>query len=177
MRRLVLAQASLVSALQPLHNLTHLRVVVGANVYVYKEASWPRGEYAHSFRESAFDWEGTAAALSGAVPSLQNVFLTTGGFLANWEEPPAEDPDAGGRWKPYERWYITRGWRVAKTKSGSVTDSGRVPDESARGLVELHEDVAGTIIRNEELVLSELDRVSIRSDLVLYILWTLLDEG
>ena len=52
-----------------------------------------------------------------------------------------------------------------------------MPDESARGLVELHEDVAGTIIRNEELVLSELDRVSIRSDLVLYILWTLLDEG
>ncbi|KAM5543682.1 hypothetical protein V8D89_002933 [Ganoderma adspersum] len=156
--------ASLVSALQPLSKLTHLRVVIGASVYVYKEASWPFapwGEYAHSFRGSAFDWEGTAAALSGAVPSLQNVFLTTGGFLSNWEEPPAEDPDAGGLWKPYERWYITRGWRVANVNAnanaGSVADSGRVPG-GERGLVELHEDVAGTIIRNEELVLSELDQ-------------------
>ncbi|KAM5543667.1 hypothetical protein V8D89_002918 [Ganoderma adspersum] len=148
---------SIVSGLQPLHKLTHLRVVIGASVYVHKIAPSqfaPAEEYAHSFRGGTFNWEGTAATLSGARPSLQNIFLTTGGFLANWEEPAMEDADeGGGRWKPYERWYITHGWRVANSGSGT----GRVPEA---GLVELHEDVVETIIRNEELVLSEFDEVS-----------------
>ena len=68
-----------------------------------------------------------------------------------------EDADLrGGCWNPYERWYVTRGWRVAD--SGVGCD---VVLEGGRGLVELHEDVAGTIIRKEELVLSQLDEVSV----------------
>ena len=150
-------QDSIVSGLQSLHKLTHLRIVIGASVYIHKIAPSqfaPTEEYAHSFRRSTFDWEGSAATLSGALPSLQNIFLTTGGFLANWEEPTMEDADeGGGRWKPYERWYITHGWRVVDSGSGM----GGTPEAS---LVELHEDVAETIIRNEELVLSEFDEVN-----------------
>ncbi|PIL30068.1 hypothetical protein GSI_07789 [Ganoderma sinense ZZ0214-1] len=151
---------SIVSAIRPLHKLTHMRLVIGSSIYVHKDAPWPFapwGEYAHSFRGSRFDWDGTAAALSSALPSLQNVFLTTGGYLSNWEDATMEDVDeGGGRWKPYERWYITRGWRVAKSDFGT----GEVV-EGGSGLVELHTDVAETIIGNEELVLSALDEAAL----------------
>ncbi|PIL30092.1 hypothetical protein GSI_07766 [Ganoderma sinense ZZ0214-1] len=148
------AQATLIAALRPLHKLTHLRVVIGASVYVHKEASWPRapwGEYAHSFRGSRFDFGGTAATLARGLPSLQYVFITTGGFLTSWvvEE---DDPEEEGRWELYERWYVSHGWRVAAPGTGASEETGEGP-----GLVELHEDVAETIIRREELVLSERD--------------------
>ena len=122
-------------------------------MYVHKEASWPFApweEYAHSLRGTRFDFEGTAATLVRALPSLQNVFLTTGGFLSNWAEE-----SGGGRWKPYERWYITHGWRVASSGTESVPDG-------ERSLVELHGDVTDTIFRREELILSSLDEVSIQ---------------
>ncbi|KAI1789275.1 hypothetical protein LXA43DRAFT_893211 [Ganoderma leucocontextum] len=144
----------IVSALHPLHKLTHLRVVIGASVYVYKDASWPFApweEYAHSLRGSSLDFEGTAAALAHPLPSLQHVLITTAGFLSNWDEP---DPDKGGRWKPYECWYISHGWRVAKRGTDGVP-------EGEPSLVELHDEVSETIIRKEELVLSELDEVSV----------------
>ncbi|KAI1789257.1 hypothetical protein LXA43DRAFT_893227 [Ganoderma leucocontextum] len=144
------------SAIRPLHGLTHLRVVIGASVYIYTDASWPFApwgpeEYAHSFRGSSFDFEGTAAALAHPLPSLQHVFITTGGFLSNWDEP---DPEKGGSWKPYERWYISHGWRVAKPGADGAP-------EGEPSLVELHDEVSETIIRKEELVLSELDEVSV----------------
>lgn len=66
-----------------------------------------------------------------------------------------EDPEGGG-WKPYERWYITRGWRVVN--SGPGTNGA---PEGERNLVELHVDVSETIVRHEELVLSRSDEVSV----------------
>ncbi|PIL30099.1 transporter [Ganoderma sinense ZZ0214-1] len=159
--------AMLVSAIQPLKGLTHLRVVVGASVFVHKEASWPFApweEYAHSLRGSRFDYQGTAAALTCALPSLHYVLLTTGGFLSNWDEE-------GGRWKPYERWYISRAWRV-----GTPGNEG-VPD-GERKLVELHGDVAETIIRKEELVLSRSDehRMVVFHTLPIEILEAIIDQ-
>ena len=167
---LCLPQDAIVSAIRPLHKLTHLHVVVGVSVYVTENAPWPFApweEYAHTFRPSRFDFEGVAATLARALPSLQYVFLTTGGFLSNWDEPAysdMEDPEgARGRWKPYERWFITHGWRVANPGSGT----GGV-QEGEHGLVRLHDDVAETVIRNEELVVSKHDEVSVFSRPVCY---------
>ena len=63
--------------------------------------------------------------------------------------------------EPYERWYVSRGWRV----DDNGNDHGGVQGSSVEGeprLVELHSEVADTIIRTEELVLSERDEVSAR---------------
>ncbi|KAM5541693.1 hypothetical protein V8D89_004674 [Ganoderma adspersum] len=46
-------------------------------------------------RRSTFNWEGTVTVLYGALPSLQNVFLATRGFLSNWEGHAMEDVDEG----------------------------------------------------------------------------------
>ncbi|KAM5543690.1 hypothetical protein V8D89_002941 [Ganoderma adspersum] len=153
----------IIAAVQPLHRLAHLRVVIGATVYILHEHTPSElarlEEYAHSFRESTFDFEGGAAALSGALPSLKNVFITTGGFLSNWVPWDNPDPEAVGSsscWKPYERWYVSRGWRVAIPASGA----GEVPEGETR-LIELHDEVADTIIRKEELVLSEQDEIAL----------------
>ncbi|KAM5543689.1 hypothetical protein V8D89_002940 [Ganoderma adspersum] len=144
------------SAIRPLHRLTHLRVVIGVKLYVYDHRSppfAPMDEYAHSFRESRFDFAGAANVLARALPRLRYIFLTTGGLLTNWAGPEEGDrADEGGRWRVYERWYIGHGWRVA------TPDAEEGLGE--RGLVELHEDVVETIIRKEELVLSERDEAS-----------------
>ncbi|PIL30074.1 hypothetical protein GSI_07783 [Ganoderma sinense ZZ0214-1] len=143
----------LISAIRPLRNLTHLRVVLGVTGYVDEDTLGPLDEYAYSFRASTFDFEGTAAALARALPSLQNVFIATTGRFSIWEwQRP--DLKIGGSFKPYERWYASRGWRVAMHGPGE----GGVPEgERGKGIVELHEDVAETIVRKEELVLSERD--------------------
>ena len=105
--------------------------------------------------------------LARALPSVHYVFLTTGGFLSSWggfherpyveREGKEEEPESG--WKPYERWHVGRGWRIAQ----SGTSDGDGVAEEERSLVELHDDVVETIIRNEELILSKYDEVSIFS--------------
>ena len=147
-------QDTLVSVIRPLHRLTHLHIVIGVCVYVGAHAPWqfaPEEEYANSFRRSSFDWDRSATTLSGALPSLQYIFLTTDGFLSNWND------EAGSGWEPYERWHITHGWRVVNTHSR--TDDAL--EGGHTGLVELHDDVSETIIRKGELVLSSLDEVSV----------------
>ena len=62
--------------------------------------------------------------------------------------------------EPYERWYVNRGWRVDGDVNGNGRPGGPGADEGEPRLVELHSEVADTIIRTEELVLSERDEVS-----------------
>ena len=133
-------QATLIAALRILHKLTHLHPVIGASVYVHKGASWPfapREEYAHFFRASGFDVDGTAAALARVLPSLRHVFITTGESPANWTGQPEEDdgdPDeeSKGRWELYERSYISHGLRVVTPGTDEVEDVE----------MELHDEVA-----------------------------------
>ncbi|KAI1782996.1 hypothetical protein LXA43DRAFT_1087216 [Ganoderma leucocontextum] len=143
-----------VTSLQPLHKLTHLRVVIQANVGHYNpdrsladdhEPTVARAkEYVCSFRGSAFDFEATAASLVRPLASLQCIFLETHGCLAN------RDVSTEGFWKAYERWHVARAWRVG------------APGPSEPTLVELHDEVAETIIRKEELVLSEGDESALQ---------------
>ncbi|KAI1789261.1 hypothetical protein LXA43DRAFT_1096549 [Ganoderma leucocontextum] len=142
----------ILSALRPLHKLAHLRIVVHSNVH--HDPSFPvaySGEFVRALRGSVFDFEKTAVLLVRPLPSLRYVFLTTSGYLAD-----RRDTSSAPRrfWKAFERWYTPRAWRVAARGTGSIQEGEPV-------LIELHEDVAETIIRNEELVLSEADKASL----------------
>ena len=99
-------------------------------------------------RASTFDFPGTASRLALPLPSLQYLFLTTSGYISERKGSSVSDP-----LEVNEQWRGGRAWRIADpTGMESAHDGERV-------LVDLHEDVAGTIMRNEELVLSELDKV------------------
>ncbi|PIL30083.1 hypothetical protein GSI_07660 [Ganoderma sinense ZZ0214-1] len=169
------------STLRPLHNVTHLRIVVccklvkrPAESESESESSGPSSTsarsllypYSESFvdavRGPAFDFEGTAMAAALPSPALQYVFLTTRGALSFQ------------RSAVHERWDVHRAWRVgdgagrpASGTCGSISTDGMhaydtdVDPPSGRlqlELVELHSDVAATIAKNEELVLSDADQ-------------------
>ena len=119
----------MVLVLRSLHKLTHLRVVLQSEVLARSyRATLDSGEFLDTFCGPTFDFAGTAASLARAVPSLQYVFLTT------------RREDA----------IRTLGWRVAEHARGAtnIQDEGPV-------LVQLHEEVMGTIVRREELLLSD----------------------
>ncbi len=144
-------QNSILFSLRPLQKMTHLRIVVHSNGIDHDPAS-PAAyseEFVRAMRASAFDFAGTAALLARPLPSLQYIFLTTSGYLT-------ERDNGLLFWRPYDRWYVDRAWRIANPRVGSGSEHEREPV-----LMDLHEDVAETIMRNEELVLSEVDSVSV----------------
>ncbi|KAM5543686.1 hypothetical protein V8D89_002937 [Ganoderma adspersum] len=150
----------MLTVLRPLHNLTHLRIVVSCKAYtrpgVPAESS---SSFVASVRGPAFDFAGTAASLVRARPSLQYLFLTTAGSLTDRDR----DVAAARPWRAtHERWDVSRAWRVAGRASGGA-DTGTQDGTVNAGLVELHGDVAETIVRNEELVLSETDEATLFS--------------
>ncbi|PIL23245.1 hypothetical protein GSI_14555 [Ganoderma sinense ZZ0214-1] len=146
----------LVSTLRPLHKLTHLRIVFHAAVFVYSDAASPFAppeEYALTLRGSTFDFDGTAASLVRPFPSLEYIFLTTCGVLSTWDDSNRHVRPM----KPYERWHVPRAWRVAKPDT-----LGRTLQNEERVLVALHDEVAETVIRQEDLTLSQSDEEEIR---------------
>ena len=144
----------MLAALRPLHNLTHLRIVISCKGYMGPVPSGSSSSFVESVRESTFDFAGTAAALVRARPSLQYVFLRTSGSLTKRERNLGVAPPwRATLWQ--ERWDVSRAWRVDVAEHGPG---------GARALVELHGDVAETIVRNEELVLSETDEATLFSE-------------
>ena len=149
----------MISGLRPLHNLTHLRLVVHSNIHddpanpvVYSE------EFVRATRGSVFDFAGTAALLACALPSLQCVFLSTSGYLAVRADPPSPR-----FWNAYERWHVARAWRIAPLGGDGSAREGSEANVDL-SLVELHGDVAETIVRNEGLVLSQTDEAMLFSE-------------
>lgn len=136
-----LLQDRLVSSIRPLHKLTHLRVVVGGDasthsVYWDDDSVKPivacAQEYVSGFLEDEFDFGGTAAALVSGLPCREYLFVETYGYL------PCEERTY------YLYWRAVRGWRVEQ----------RGTTEHEPVFVGLHEDVAETIIRQEELAIN-----------------------
>ncbi|KAM5543684.1 hypothetical protein V8D89_002935 [Ganoderma adspersum] len=154
--------ATLFSALRPLRNVSHLRLVLSCKVYTPPAPPWGSAyseKFVDAVRASAFDFHGTAMALACTLPALRHVFLTTCGSLATRDE-------AVRAWCVNERWNASRAWRVADAEpagSTEYTDGTQevMVEDPTRRLVELHGDVAETIIRNEELVLSETDELEL----------------
>lgn len=143
-------QDKLIPVLRPLHKLAHLRAVLQSDVRdrAYT-AMADSDEFLGTVRGDAFDFAGTSASLARSLPSLRFVFLTTRG-----EHPSLED----ARSSPLRgSWDVSRGWRVAELARG--TDRMR-PDDGGPELVELHGEVMATLIRTQELVLSDDEEVS-----------------
>ncbi|KAM5545342.1 hypothetical protein V8D89_000955 [Ganoderma adspersum] len=130
-----------VSSIQPLQRLTHLRVVIGGDAD-RRSVHWHRDDvkpivacakaYVGSLRKAEFDFDGTAAALVRRLPALEYLFVETDGYL------PCEER------MYFQCWHAVRGWRVEQCGTG----------EHEPMLVWLHEDIAGTIIGQEELAIS-----------------------
>ena len=158
----------MVTALQPLHALTHLRIVISCKGSMRPVPSESSRSFVASVREPGFDFAGTAATLVRVLPSLQYVFLRTSGSLTERERDLAAAPP----WRAtamHERWDVSRAWRVAGRSSGGSNRISEAQDGTANahvdgGLIELHGDVAETIVRNEELVLSQTDEATLFSE-------------
>ncbi|PIL33359.1 hypothetical protein GSI_04810 [Ganoderma sinense ZZ0214-1] len=138
---------TLVSRLQPLHKLTHLRLVVHSNIH--HDPSSGRRAYPRS------------TSWAPPLPTLRYVFVATSAYLA------VRDPDVEAWsyrfWKMIDRWREPRGWRIDRFDSGSNSRPARERErERERGPVpvELREDVAEAIMEDEDLVLSEADNAS-----------------
>ncbi|KAI1787986.1 hypothetical protein LXA43DRAFT_673367 [Ganoderma leucocontextum] len=99
------------SSLQPLHNLTHLRVVFHCSIYHADFSPDAHGEeYLRAVRGPAFELaEETVASLVCPLPSLEYIFLTTAGYLAHYHGSQV-----------YERWHVARAWRVTERPTGGT---------------------------------------------------------
>ncbi|TBU27944.1 hypothetical protein BD311DRAFT_778562 [Dichomitus squalens] len=138
----------LFSSLGRLRALTHLRLVIHTDVCHDPPESEPYSEaFVNDLRGPTFGFQETAQVLANALPSLRYVFLTTSGYLGKHDESTRYF------WKAYERWLVSRAWRIAD-KGGEQRREGLI-------LVELAEAVAETLIDQEELVLSPADEISL----------------
>ena len=144
------SQAKIVSAFRPLQKLTHLCLVIQSSVYYPSyPAMMQSDEFACTVHESSFDFDGASDALTSSLPSLRYLFVETSGrlTLTNTGSGSSSQPQ-----RRLEYWRATRGWRVTKHPANGVQDMGLAS-------VELNDNVMETIIRNEELVLSDLEHV------------------
>ncbi|KAM5530135.1 hypothetical protein V8D89_016191 [Ganoderma adspersum] len=126
----------MIPSLQYLVQLTHLRVVLHSSIY--QKEDFP----AIAPSEERGGVEETMAAVVPPLSSLEYIF-TTAGYLADRR---------GGSRQGHGPWDMAWAWRVVR-----LSGADGMPDTSRNGLTELHEDVAETIIRREELVLSRAD--------------------
>ena len=77
----------MVSALRPLHRLTHLRLVIQCHCCHGTFCTAAHTEaFVAAVRGSAFDFDGTARALVYSFPSLRYLFLETDGRLSDYIE-------------------------------------------------------------------------------------------
>ncbi|PIL32536.1 hypothetical protein GSI_05239 [Ganoderma sinense ZZ0214-1] len=162
---------TLLPALEPLHALTHFRLVFHCEVWWKSHNASPSQPPARTISNdpflaslrptsSQFDFAAVGSAIAHAVPSLQYCFLTSSAWVA--------ETKVVGTFSIPDRWRESRAWRVARcapnisprvdkaelhevTKSDSIDAGGKRREPE---LVSLHDDVAETIIEREDLVLS-----------------------
>ena len=152
------SQAKIVSAFRPLQKLTHLRLVVQSDVYYPSyPAMMQSDEFTRTVHESSFDFDGVSATLISSLRGLRYLFVETSGCLTltNTGSGSLSTVGSSQPQRRLEYWRAARGWRVdvMKRAANGKQDGERAP-------VELNENVMETIIRNEELVLSDVELVS-----------------
>ena len=110
--------------------------------------------FLNDVRPASFPFAAVARSVADAMPSLRYCFLTTAGWVA-------------GMHTVAERWRASRAWRVASeschgTRNAEAAAQAQAAGGGTRGrqLVELHDDVADTIIAKENLVPSAEEQVS-----------------
>ena len=173
------------TSLQPLRELAHLRLVVHSNAFGHYAPPGfsPAAAHSREFVDAlcgvgAVDPEAATATLVRELPSVRYIFLTTSAYLPTANNGSAAGSRSSKTRARSERRQVARAWRVAE-RTTSTNTSTQLEDggPAAVLLVELHGDVAETIIGNEELVLSGLDTVSRRRALALDDLRCLWDCG
>ena len=131
--------------------LTHLRLVFHCEAFSQAgdaEHSILRHALLEDLRPASFDFAAVASAIVDEIPSLQFCFVTVGAWV--------------GKGCPsvlVERWCESRAWRVVLRVDDIVGAAG-ASGGSGRDLVELHDDVAETIIAKEDLGVSMDEAVS-----------------
>ena len=129
-----------------LHSLTHLRLVFHCEALSHADSDFIlKDALLAGLRPASFDFAAVASAIVDEIPSLQYCFLTVGAWI--------------GKGCPHllvERWCESRAWRIALREDAE--DPGGT---GRRELVELHKDVAETIIREEDLGVSMDEAVSL----------------
>lgn len=148
-------QADIISSISALH-LTHLRLVVHYSIDLTADADEDEDdlEYSKDFVRSIVDLhhEHLATELMSAIPSLQHVFMSTGGDfmvaimfggepIACEDWPNWFDPQRVGR---RGRWFAHSAWK---------SSSAGVPQR-------LDADVRERMLLEEDIVLSDYDNVS-----------------
>ncbi|TBU27942.1 hypothetical protein BD311DRAFT_356777 [Dichomitus squalens] len=146
----------LLQTVLPLHHLTHLRIVIQADIRHPFSGLYGRlpcsEDFVQALRDPALRLEKAALSLAGVLTSARYVFLTTRGFLADRER---SDDEWVYTWRVSERWLISRAWRVAGPWAHNARES-----QSESSLVELDEAFAEMIMEQEELFLSLQDEIN-----------------
>ncbi|KAM5541599.1 hypothetical protein V8D89_004789 [Ganoderma adspersum] len=168
---------TLLPAFEHLHCLTHVRLVFHCEAWSrsYRYSFEPEGPAVRrpisedplleDLRPaSKFEFAAVASAIVDALPasSLRYCFLTSSAWVA--------DMQAVSAFSVVERWRESRAWRIAPGGPGlsaSVDDAEAAATTQVgtrRGrefrLVELHDDVAETIMEREDLILSAEEEAS-----------------
>ena len=131
---------SILPALQHgLHSLTHVRLVFHCEALCHSDSDFIlKDALLADLRPASFDFAAVASAVLDEIPSLQYCFMTVGAWI--------------GKGCPHllvERWCESRAWRIVHCEDPEdPRGTGR------RELVELHKDVAETIIVKEDLGVS-----------------------
>lgn len=150
-------QAELVGSISALY-LTHLRLVVHYSIDLSSEDA-DFMPYAKDFVRDVvgIDHQRLATELMRAVPSLQHVFVSTGGEFEVLVVPPGEEvvylfshlyPEPRRR----GRWFAHSAWRNSNGRGGSL---------SVVNPEKLDENVMERMLLDEDLTLSDIDNVSI----------------
>ncbi|KAM5538346.1 hypothetical protein V8D89_007948 [Ganoderma adspersum] len=135
---------SILPALQHgLHSLTHLRLVFHCEALCHADSDFIlKDALLANLRPVSFDFAAIASAIVDEIPSLRYCFLTVGAWI--------------GKGCPHllvERWCESRAWRVVH-RVDDIVEGADGTCGSGRRLVELHNDVAETIIAKDDLGVS-----------------------
>ncbi|KAI0763090.1 hypothetical protein BD413DRAFT_484537 [Trametes elegans] len=156
--------STLISCIEHLR-LTHLRLVVDFDVDLTTDTDRPEPppyskDFVRSIRE--LDHGPTAEALAEAVPTLQQVFIMSGGaFDVNVLLPGSPPPDSYGDFNEVPRTrgrrFVSSGWRRVGGGGKGKGKGKSVPQSLARFGEEDMEDT----LRAEALILSTIDEYSL----------------
>ena len=149
-----------------MHSLTHFRLVFHCETWwghrdyePHKAWSTEEDPLLEDLRpESKFDFPAVTSAIAAALPSLRYCFLTSSAWVGVLSTVTT--------YSLVERWRESRAWRVARVPpdhdgaEGADTVDTVTCASIRRELVELHDNVAETIMERQDLVLSEEEKAS-----------------
>ena len=132
------------ASLELLQKLSHLRVVIHCNFF----DDAPELVTLVALRQcEAVDLEGFASSLVRMLPSLRFFFFTMSAWFGNTIDVK-------------DRWHVVRAWHAVDSPAND-TGAGRWMQDGRLTLVDLTDKDAAAIIEKEELVLSDVEEVSL----------------